>query len=81
MILLPPIVQMKKPQETSRISVVKKKPLYLLGLHPMTGGWPGGNTIQVAVDMALDHINNNQSILPDYELVHIIADTGVSTRK
>ena len=58
-------------------ATTKKKPLYLLGLHPITGPWPGGNTIQVAVEMALDHINANQSILPEYELTQIVADTGV----
>ena len=74
MMTLCPTVQ----KESSKKAIVKKKPLYLLGLHPFTGAWPGGNTIEVAVEMALDHINANNSILQDYELIHTIADSGVS---
>ena len=51
--------------------------LYLLGLWPMQGGWPGGVGILPAALMALDHVNADPTILPGYRLNMIWNDTQV----
>ena len=52
--------------------------LYLLGLFPLTGTvWPGGQAMSIATQLALRDINNNPDVLPDYELVVVMADTAV----
>ena len=43
-------------------------------------GWTGGNGIQPAADMALDHINSS-GILRDYELKMVWNDTRVCAHK
>ncbi len=60
-------------------SVNTKEPLHLIGLYPFTGPWPAGETIHAVSEMAIDHINANQSVLPDYELTLITGDSAVST--
>ena len=60
------------------ISASGKTPLYILGLYPMTGAWDGGASFVPATQLALEHINTNQSLLPDFELILISRDTGVS---
>ncbi len=52
--------------------------LYLLGLYPMGGStWPGGQGMLPASQMALDHINQDPSILPGYRLNIILGDSQV----
>ncbi len=51
--------------------------LYLMGLWPMQGPWPGGIGILPASLMALEHINANPNILPGYRLNMIWNDTKV----
>ena len=60
------------------IAANDKDPLYLLGLFPMTGSWPAGDTILAASRMAVDQINKNDSLLPDYHMVLIDTDSAVS---
>ena len=55
-----------------------KTPIYILGLYPMTGAWDGGVSFLPATQMALEHINANQSLLAEYELILVNRDTGVS---
>ena len=52
-------------------------PLYILGLYPMSGNWPGGQGQLPATRMGFQHINANQNILPNYELTLIQRDTEV----
>ncbi|GMR62703.1 hypothetical protein PMAYCL1PPCAC_32898 [Pristionchus mayeri] len=45
--------------------------LHVGGVFPMeagAGGWPGGQACLPAVEMALEHINNNTDVLPGYKL-------------
>ncbi|XP_072029936.1 gamma-aminobutyric acid type B receptor subunit 2-like [Amphiura filiformis] len=50
-------------------------PLYILGLYPMSGSWPGGQGQLPATKMGIEHVNANQSILPGFELVLLDYDT------
>ncbi|XP_072039595.1 gamma-aminobutyric acid type B receptor subunit 1-like [Amphiura filiformis] len=53
-----------------------ESPLYLLGLYPMTGTkWPGGEAMLPASQLAVIDINQNSSILADYQLNIIVKDT------
>ncbi len=56
----------------------EKIDLYLLGLWPMIGVWPGGQGILPGALLALDQVNNDPTILPDYRLNMIWNDTEVS---
>ena len=56
----------------------EKTPIHILGLYPMSGAWPGGYALREASQFAVDHVNSNQSILPDYEIVIDAADSAVS---
>ena len=60
------------------VLVFAKTPLYILGLYPLTGAWDGGVSFLPATQLALEHINANESLLVDYELILIDRDTGVS---
>lgn len=55
-----------------------KIPLYLGGFFALPGGGWDGSGVLVAVEMALDHINNEANILEDYELKMVWSDTRVS---
>ncbi len=55
-----------------------KTPIYLLGLYPFTGSFRIGDTVFGASKLAVQHVNEDQRILQDYELVIIPADTNVS---
>jgi hypothetical protein len=46
----------------------KTKNLYVGGIFPMVGGWPGGQSCLPSAIMALNEVNLNASILPDYRL-------------
>ncbi|XP_038051856.1 gamma-aminobutyric acid type B receptor subunit 1-like [Patiria miniata] len=50
--------------------------LYLLGLFPLDGPYAQDQAIQPAAQLALQDINANPDILPDYELVIIPRDSG-----
>ena len=52
-------------------------PLYILGLYPMSGSWPGGQGQLPATKMGIEHVNANQSVLPGFELVLLPYDTQV----
>ena len=54
-----------------------KIPLYLSGYFTLGGNWDGSGILP-AVEMALDHINHQMDILPEYELKMIWNDTRVS---
>ena len=43
--------------------------LYIGGLFPMSGGWPGGQVCLPAVEMALADVNKRLDILQGYKLV------------
>ena len=62
----------------TKISKGEKESLHILGLYPFTGSWPAGKAIHTASQMAIDQINENQTILEDYELVLISRDSAVS---
>ena len=55
-----------------------KIPLYLGGYFPMPGSSYDGSGFVPATQMALDHINERDDILAEYELMMIINDSGVS---
>nr|QVK45716.1 G protein-coupled receptor [Proales similis] len=46
----------------------KNKRLYLGGIFPMVNGWPGGQACLPSAIMALNQVNTNTSILPEYRL-------------
>ena len=46
----------------------KRKNLYVGGIFPMVGGWPGGQSGLPSAIMALNEVNLNPSILPNYRL-------------
>ncbi|CAF0750938.1 unnamed protein product [Brachionus calyciflorus] len=46
----------------------KTKNLYVGGIFPMVGSWPGGQSCLPSAIMALNEINLNRSILPNYRL-------------
>ncbi|XP_032831660.2 gamma-aminobutyric acid type B receptor subunit 1 isoform X2 [Petromyzon marinus] len=45
-----------------------KRALYIGGLFPMSGGWPGGQACDPAAHMALDDVNKRPDILAENEL-------------
>lgn len=51
--------------------------LYLAGLLPMTGKWPGGTAMMTAAKMALVRINSREDVLPKYRLNLVYGDTEV----
>ena len=55
--------------------------LWLLGLFPFKGSWPGGLGQLPAVQMGLEDVNSDPNILPGYVLHMTINDTLVSTFK
>ncbi|XP_035709332.1 gamma-aminobutyric acid type B receptor subunit 1 [Folsomia candida] len=48
----------------------RRRELHLGGIFPIngTGGWQGGQACQPAAKMALDDVNNNKDLLPNYKL-------------
>ncbi len=52
-------------------------PLYLSAYFTLGGAWDGSGILP-AVEMALDHINENADVLPGYELKMVWNDTRVS---
>jgi hypothetical protein len=46
----------------------KRKNLYVGGIFPMVGSWPGGQSCLPSAIMALNEVNLNDSILPGYRL-------------
>ena len=58
-----------------------KIPLYLGGYFPMPGSSYDGSGFIPATQMALDHINERDDILPEYELKMIVNNSGVGTDK
>eukprot|EP01127_Copromyxa_protea_P020461 TRINITY_DN685_c0_g1_i2.p1 TRINITY_DN685_c0_g1~~TRINITY_DN685_c0_g1_i2.p1 ORF type:complete len:603 (-),score=62.94 TRINITY_DN685_c0_g1_i2:550-2358(-) len=42
--------------------------LQLGGFFPMEGGWPVGVYVQPMVELALKHVNENSTLLPNYKL-------------
>lgn len=58
----------------------ERRAVYIGALFPMSGGWPGGQACQPAVEMALEDVNSRRDILPDYELKLIHHDSKVAPR-
>ncbi|GFN79736.1 gamma-aminobutyric acid type b receptor subunit 1 [Plakobranchus ocellatus] len=48
--------------------VTKNKTLTIGGIFPMSGSWDRGVACRPAVQMALEDVNNQTDILPDYKL-------------
>lgn len=46
----------------------KTKNIYVGGIFPMVGGWPGGQSCLPSAIMALNEVNLNSSILPNYRV-------------
>ena len=51
-------------------------PIYLLGLYPLSGNWPGGQGQLPATRLGLEYVNS-KDVLPGYELVLVTHDTEV----
>ena len=51
--------------------------LYLLGMCPFTGDWPTGPAVLLGCQLALDHVNERQDVLPGYTLHAVWEDTKV----
>ncbi|ELW47086.1 Gamma-aminobutyric acid type B receptor subunit 1 [Tupaia chinensis] len=60
---------------TSKPHCQERRAVYIGALFPMSGGWPGGQACQPAVEMALEDVNSRRDILPDYELKLIHHDS------
>ena len=59
----------------------ERRAVYIGALFPMSGGWPGGQACQPAVEMALEDVNSRRDILPDYELKLIHHDSKVAPER
>ncbi|XP_072497619.1 gamma-aminobutyric acid type B receptor subunit 1 isoform X3 [Notamacropus eugenii] len=68
-----PSCQVKRTTYTAPSS--GRRAVYIGALFPMSGGWPGGQACQPAVEMALEDVNSRRDILPDYELKLIHHDS------
>ena len=53
--------------------------LWLLGLFPFNGSWPGGLGQLPAIKMGLEDVNEDPVMLTGYKLHMTINDTAVST--
>ncbi|XP_035692505.1 gamma-aminobutyric acid type B receptor subunit 1-like [Branchiostoma floridae] len=62
-------------------AVESKKNLTVVVLVPWTGPWPIGKRMAPAAAVAIDDINNNDAILPDYHIDFVWRDTGCSARE
>lgn len=51
--------------------------IWLLGLFPLKGSWPGGLGQLPAVKLGIQHVNDNPNILPGYRLRMTVNDTEV----
>ncbi|XP_078721631.1 gamma-aminobutyric acid type B receptor subunit 1-like isoform X3 [Lampetra fluviatilis] len=80
---IPHCVEVNTFQYSQHTKVVSKTPggkaakqaLYIGGLFPMSGSWPGGQACKPAAMMALDDVNRKRDLLPDYELKLIETDS------
>jgi len=67
---------------TSRIDTTttgdRLKDIWLIGLFPLQGSWPGGLGQLPAVEMGLEDVNADPRILPGYRLRMTMDDTAVS---
>ncbi|XP_032744201.1 gamma-aminobutyric acid type B receptor subunit 1 isoform X2 [Rattus rattus] len=61
--------------QVNRTPHSERRAVYIGALFPMSGGWPGGQACQPAVEMALEDVNSRRDILPDYELKLIHHDS------
>nr|XP_006819249.1 PREDICTED: uncharacterized protein LOC100371470 [Saccoglossus kowalevskii] len=55
--------------EFSQPSVEAISDVYILGLFPMTGSWAGGQGQYPAIQLGIEHINSDASLLSDYRIV------------
>lgn len=53
---------------TNLVFCLKSKNLTIGGIFPMSGSWAGGQGCLPAVEMALEDVNRNMEILPDFHL-------------
>ena len=56
---------------------LKDIPLTLGGIFPMSGSWAGGVACKPAIKLALDMVNNQTDILPNYHLTMQSNDSQV----
>ena len=68
-------------EEPSNSSSAAKKDIYLLGLFPFSGSWPGGLGQLPAVMMGLEDVNSDPSILPGYTIHMTVNNTQVRRRR
>ncbi|CAD5123050.1 DgyrCDS11431 [Dimorphilus gyrociliatus] len=61
----------------SIVTTEEDVPLFIGGIFPMTGGWGGGKGCKPAVEMALEHVNKREDILPGYRLEMVANDSQV----
>ena len=63
---------MSSPRNDSR------KDVWILGLFPLNGSWAGGLGQLPAVQMGIEDVNNDPTMLPGYRLRMTVNDTKVS---
>lgn len=56
---------------------IKSKNLTIGILVPMTGSWAGGKACKPALEMALESVNSDPRILPEYHLNMEVKDSQV----
>ena len=61
---------------TDKRNITDIKELHLIGLFPHSGMWRGGDSIQTAIQLAMDQINSMDAI-PGYRLRITAHDTKV----
>jgi hypothetical protein len=69
----------RRPQTTDdEDSAVKD--IWMIGLFPLKGSWPGGLGQRPAIEMGLEDVNRDPNILRGYRLRMTMDDTEVSIR-
>ena len=58
------------------LTTTDRTPVYIGGFFSFGGSWESKDILP-AVEMALDHVNQDDRILPDYKLVMNYSDTQV----
>ena len=61
-------------------AVYAQQNLTIAGLLPMTGAWPGGTAMLASAQLALEHINAREDILPNYNLRLVHGDSEVGNK-
>jgi hypothetical protein len=68
----------RKRTQTIGSDTVEVKDIWMIGLFPLKGSWPGGLGQRPAIEMGLEDVNKDPNILRGYRLKMTMDDTEVS---